>query len=331
MAPVPMNEGEHAATRAAGGDVDEPPAGGFAEVHREIGDDEDMIFFGDGAGLGVVFGDGFVLVAEIHLDDLFHVLVQFGELLLELAGLRPDAAVDVAFLVIGQVHEAGEILAEADGIKNGEAELARRMGGEQAENDVVDGADRLVAAGLGRFKKDGALAGIFEQEGDGKIGREGQGQAFVFRQRLGKFRDVHVQASEFRHVFEVRRRRPLFPCRRLPVGKQFSGGGVGGADGFVDGLDAIVSIPSPMPASGSAARLPVSPFSPHEHRPVLCPGFTSCCRRATLSAWLLSICLSLARWVSSFVSRARTLFRQPSGPGCRACPGLLSWSASIPD
>ena len=80
------------------------------------------------AGLGVVFGDGFVFVAEIHLDDLFHVFVQLRQLFLELVGLCPDAAVDVALLVIGQVHEAGEILAEADRIKNGEIQLARRMG-----------------------------------------------------------------------------------------------------------------------------------------------------------------------------------------------------------
>src|SRR5208283_3846695 len=48
MAAVPMNQREHAATGAAGGDVDEAAAGGFAEVHREIGNDEEMIFLGDG-------------------------------------------------------------------------------------------------------------------------------------------------------------------------------------------------------------------------------------------------------------------------------------------
>ena len=72
--------------------------------------------------------------------------------------LRPDAAVDVALLVIGQVHQPGKILAEADRIKNREAQLAGRVGGKQPENDVVDRANRLVAARLGRFKKNRALA-----------------------------------------------------------------------------------------------------------------------------------------------------------------------------
>src|SRR5208282_1717287 len=103
VAPVPMNQREHAAAGAAGGDVDEAAAGRFAEVHREIGNDEEMIFLGDAAGLGVVFRDRFVFVAEIHLDDLLHVFVQLRQLFLELGGLRPNPAVDVAFLIIGQV------------------------------------------------------------------------------------------------------------------------------------------------------------------------------------------------------------------------------------
>ena len=141
LALVPMDEREDAAARAAGGDAPQALGRGVAEIHREIGDDQEMIFLRDAAGLLVVFGDGRVFVAQIHLDDLFHVLVQLGELFLDLVALRPDAAVDEAVLVIGEVHEAGEVLAEADRVEDGEAELARRRGGEQPENDVVDRAD----------------------------------------------------------------------------------------------------------------------------------------------------------------------------------------------
>ena len=70
------------------------------------------------------------------------------------AGLRPDAAVDVAFLVIRQVHEPGEILAQADRIENCETQLAGRRRGEQAENDIVDRGDCFFAAGLFGFEQD---------------------------------------------------------------------------------------------------------------------------------------------------------------------------------
>ena len=243
VAAVPMNQREHAAAGAAGGDVDETAAGGLAKVHRKIGDDEEMIFLRDAAGLGVVFRDGFVFVAEIHLDDLLHVLVQLRQLLLELGGLRPNAAVDLGLLVIGQVHEAGEILAQPDRIKNGEAQLARRMGRKQPENDVVDGRNRFFASGLGCFKKDGALARIFERERNGKIGGEGQGQPFVLRHGFSQFPGVHFHAPEFRRVFEFRRKRPFFPDRLLPSGKKFLRPGIGGAEGFVDGLEAMVPFP----------------------------------------------------------------------------------------
>ena len=64
-----------------------------------------MIFFRHATGLLVVFRDGRVFVAQVHLDDLLHVLVQVAEFFLELTGLRPDTAVDAARLVICQVHQ----------------------------------------------------------------------------------------------------------------------------------------------------------------------------------------------------------------------------------
>ena len=93
------------------------------------------VFFGDGAGLFVVFGDVRELVAQIHLDDLLDVFVEFGEALLDLGGLGPDAAVDERFLVIGEVHQPGEILAEAHRIDEHKRRAARRMRGEQAQRD----------------------------------------------------------------------------------------------------------------------------------------------------------------------------------------------------
>ena len=123
-----------------------------------------MILFGDGTRLGVVLGNRLVFVAQVHLDDFFHVLAQLRELFLHLVGLGPDAAVDVALFVIGQVHQAGEILAEPDRVKNGEAEFSRRRGREQAKDDVIDGGHRRFAAAFGCFKKDRAFARVGQQK-----------------------------------------------------------------------------------------------------------------------------------------------------------------------
>ena len=98
---------------------------GLAEARREIRDDEEVIFLRHAAGLLVVFGDRRVLVAQIHLDDLLDVLAELGEPLLDLVALRPDAAVDEALLVIAKVHEAGEILPEADRVDDREARPCR--------------------------------------------------------------------------------------------------------------------------------------------------------------------------------------------------------------
>jgi len=39
---------------------------------------------------------------QAHLDDLSSVLMRSGEALLDLAGLRPDAAVDELLFVVGE-------------------------------------------------------------------------------------------------------------------------------------------------------------------------------------------------------------------------------------
>ena len=54
-----------------------------------------MIFLGDVAGLLVVFRNGRVLVAQIHLDDLLHVLIEVGQALLDLAARLEEVRVTV--------------------------------------------------------------------------------------------------------------------------------------------------------------------------------------------------------------------------------------------
>ncbi len=148
LAAVPMNHGVNTAARSARGDAQQPASGHISEVRGEIGNDEEVIFFGDDSRLLVVFGDGRIFIPQIHLDHFFHELIDIGQALLDLAALRPDAIVDELFFVVGQVHDSGEILAEADGINNREIQPARRGNGKQPQNDIVERADCRFVTGI---------------------------------------------------------------------------------------------------------------------------------------------------------------------------------------
>ena len=141
-----MDESEHAATRPAGGDAQEAADGQITEVDREIGDDQEVIRLGDAARLFVVICDGRVFIPEIELGNLFDMLVQLSEALLDLIGLRPDAAIDEAVFVIREVHEAGEALSEVERIEDREHHPAGRRAREQPQHQVVERSDRGFAS-----------------------------------------------------------------------------------------------------------------------------------------------------------------------------------------
>jgi len=63
-------------------------------VNREVRDYDEMVFLGNISGHLVVLSDIRIFIPEIHLDDFFHVLIQFPESLLQLLRLRPDSPVD---------------------------------------------------------------------------------------------------------------------------------------------------------------------------------------------------------------------------------------------
>ena len=103
----------HAAPRTAGGDARQPAGGRFGEVHRKIRHDQNPKRLGHFAGEFVVLVDRLEIVAQIFLDHVFHVLGQVGQPGFDVLRLGPDAVGDQHFVEIGQVHEAGEILAPA--------------------------------------------------------------------------------------------------------------------------------------------------------------------------------------------------------------------------
>ena len=176
MPRVPLDKRVYPATRAAGRDVSQTPRGGVAKTHRERGDHQKMVLLGDRTSLRIIFGDRLIFVPEVHLDDFFHVLVEFGELFLHLARLSPYAAIDVAVLVIGKVHNAGEALAKPDGIENREADLSGRSRGKQPKNNIVDRGDSVFRPGLPGLKQHGTFAWIGERQRDCERGRAGQGE-----------------------------------------------------------------------------------------------------------------------------------------------------------
>ncbi len=265
LALIPMDEREDAAARAAAGDALQPLHRDLAEVRREVRDDEEVVFFRDAAGLLVVFGDRRVFVAQIHLDDLLDVLAQLGEPLLDLVALRPDAAVDEAFLVVGEVHQAGEVLAEPDRVDDGERELARRRGRKQAEDDVVQRTEHRGAAGVFGFKKERTVVGERQRKRKRNLRRAGERKARTFRESLGIFREIHVDAREFYGGRKVGGRIPRLDIALIPRGKTHRGRGVHRFDVAVDRSDVALPvrferIPSGLFLGGDGSHLGVMRF-----------------------------------------------------------------------
>ncbi len=196
LALIPMNQQMNSAARATGGDTLETLHRHVAEVGGEIRDDQKMIFLGESSGLGVVFRERLVFVAQIHLRDFLNVLVEVREALLELRLLRPDAAVDEALLEIREVHDAGEILAEANRIEDREREPARRRGGEQAQHEIVQRANDLGFTGLFCFDENRSLVRHGQQQRQGKLRWAGECPRLFLKRDLAKFLQVHRQLGE---------------------------------------------------------------------------------------------------------------------------------------
>ena len=101
-------------------------------------------------GVGVVGGDRLVFVAEGLLDHQLHVLGDVGKTLFDLLRFGPDPAGDEQLVVVGEVHESGEVLAEAEWVDDRESGLAggHARGDPQrqaaAERDGESGSRGLI-------------------------------------------------------------------------------------------------------------------------------------------------------------------------------------------
>ena len=152
-----------AAPRPAGGDARQPTGAGLGEVGREVADDDEAVGLGD-LGIGVVSADRGVFVAEVFLDHQFHLLGDVGQALLDLLRLGPDSAGDEELVVIGQMHEAGEVLSQSERIDDREPGLAGGGAGSDSQGErLEEGAGDFLLVGR-RLHKHRALGG----EGDGR-------------------------------------------------------------------------------------------------------------------------------------------------------------------
>jgi len=182
-------------------------SGRFAKVCGEVGDDEKEVFFGDASSFFVILGDREILVSEIHLDDFFDLLGELIEAGFDVVALGPDAAIDEGFFVIGEVHEAGEIFAEADGVDDGESEFTWGGGGEEAEDDIAEGVDDFWARGLVGFEEERTVFGVGEGEGDIELWGMGEWEARGFGEFGGG--EVEMESGEAGSWGEVGGGRPL--------------------------------------------------------------------------------------------------------------------------
>src|SRR5262249_57556048 len=87
--------------------------GGMVEIGGEVGGENGGGRYGDRAGHRVRCLDRVELVAQVFLDDVLHVIGQVGQPLLDVGPLGPDAVGDQQLVIVAQVHEGGEVVAQA--------------------------------------------------------------------------------------------------------------------------------------------------------------------------------------------------------------------------
>ena len=151
---VDGDQGQDAAGDAAGCDCGQAGCRLLVELGGKVGDDEHAVGLGDFLGDRVVFFDRGVLVAEVFLRDGFHVRSQVGEPLLDLARVGPDLGGHEGSVIVCQVHERAEVAADADGVDDREANVARRQAGQEREHRCLKNLERGTTTLSGRFDQE---------------------------------------------------------------------------------------------------------------------------------------------------------------------------------
>jgi len=226
-----------AAAGAAGHDARQPACGRLREIGREVGHHQDPVRLRQLPGRLVELVEGGELVAQIHLDHVLHVLRQLPETPLDVGRLGPDPAGHKLLVVVRQVHEGGEVLAQPDRVQDQESHLARRERREHAEHHALDRLDRLgapLAPGLQEHQRSLAKG---EQNGEREL-RAGGHESRILRQGPFEVAQAQLQAPQRNGRRDARRRPPLATSRRVPIGKQAPAHGVHVVNVCLELLDA---------------------------------------------------------------------------------------------
>ena len=181
---IAEDQGEHTAARSALEDARESSSGFVVEVRGEVRDDEESIRLRDLTRGEVVRVDRFELVPQVLLDHRLHVFGDVGELLFDLARFGPDAFAHQARQFVLEVHEAREVLAEADRIEDRETSLARGHRREDAEH-----------RGAEEFEPLGAVVGV-DVDLQARPGRKGDHRRQIEgRRMIGGESGIHRRSA----------------------------------------------------------------------------------------------------------------------------------------
>src|SRR5690606_7624095 len=107
---IHQHDGVHPTTRAVLNNADQTPGGRFAEVGWKVEHYQDAVRFSDFASVAVVVFDISILVAQVLLDDVFHVFSDVGQTLLNVVRFGPSFAGNETVIIIGQMHEGRGVL-----------------------------------------------------------------------------------------------------------------------------------------------------------------------------------------------------------------------------
>ncbi len=191
----------------------------LGEIGGEIGHHQHPVRLGHLPGKLVILLDRLELVAQIDLDDVFHVVGQGGQPLVDVAAVGPDAAGHHLLVVIGQVHEGGEVFAQPHRIEDDEADFAGRHRRQHPQHDRLDGPHGLGAAFAGGFQQQQRAARERQQQGQAEVALR-RPQPRVFGQAALEVRQLHGAVSEADGRRDFGRRRPMLPVLGVPPAEQ---------------------------------------------------------------------------------------------------------------
>ena len=209
---IPVHQGINPATGSAHRDALQALGRRLAEARGKIRNDKEVILLRDIARLLVVVSNGLVFIAEIHLDHFLDVLVELTQLLLDLPPLRPDPPVDHTVLVVSQMHDPREVFPQPNRIDNGEVQLARRGGGQQAQDDVVERLKRRFTSKPVSLEKQRAVVGQLQGHGNFDRSRIRKAQVELLCQRI----PGHGNPPEARHIVQFGGGLPPLKITLLP-------------------------------------------------------------------------------------------------------------------